>query len=88
MDYALDGRFVSSWPDVSSINSTDNSIIGTNTAFLRRDVGMVTPVLLLAHYIVFISAPVMLFLLVFFLVRYMRKNPHKMEIQSLPLHGH
>ena len=53
--------------------------------FLRRDVGMVTSVLLLAHYTVFISAPVVLFLVVFFFVRYMLENYHKMEIQSFPL---
>ena len=46
---------------------------------------MVTPALLLAHYIVFISAPIMLSLVVFFFFRYMRENSYKIEIQSLPL---
>ena len=85
VDFALDGQFVSNWVDLNSINSTDNSIIGSDTVFLRRDVGDVTSVLLLPHYTVFISAPVILFLVCLYAFLYMKDNYHRLENQSLPL---
>ena len=85
VDFALDGQFVSNWVDLSSINSTDNNIIGSDTVFLRRDVGDVTEVLLLPHYTVFISAPVILFLVCLYAFSYMQENYSRLESQSFPL---
>ena len=85
VDFALDGQFVSNWVDLSSINSTDNSIIGSDTMFLRRDVRYVTEILLLPHYTVFISAPVILILVYLYAFSYIQENYNRLESQSFSL---
>ena len=53
--------------------------------FLRRDISDVTAALLLPHYTVFISAPIILVLVCIYTSCYMHKNRDKWESQSLPL---
>ena len=85
VDFALNGQFVSNWIDLISINSTDNSIIGSDTVFLRRNISDVTAVLLLPHYTVFISAPVILLLVCLYTFSYMQENYSRLESQTFPL---
>ena len=53
--------------------------------FLRRDVSDVTAALLLPHYIVFISAPLILLLVCLYSFIYMYENYNRFESQSYPL---